>query len=140
MNATEYLQKDTQGRSGLVVHFEYDETYPSFAVIGTRLTNTTHDWSRLDSIVAWVRGDGDIEIILENFSFDKNYKASYKTKANSKWTRLVVRPEDFNTVHRDYHGWDATKDKITHFSLFAYNGTEIWLDNVRLYGINRDDF
>ena len=140
MNATEHLQKDTQGRSGLVVHYEYDETYPSFAVIGTRLTNTTHDWSRLDSIVAWVRGDGDIEIILENFSFDKNYKASYKTQAYSKWTRLVVRPEDFNTVHRDYHGWDATRDKITHFSLFAYNGTEIWLDNVRLYGINRDDF
>ena len=141
MNATDYLQKDTQGRSGFVVHFEYDETYPSFVDIGTRLSYTALNWSRMDSLVAWVRGDGEIEVILENFSFDnKNYKASYKTEASSKWQRIVVRPQDFNTVHKDYHGWDETKTKITHFSLFAYNGSEIWLDNVRAYGINRDDF
>ena len=140
MTATDYLQKDSQGRSGYVAHFEYDEKYPSFAVIGARLSYTSLDWSRMDSLVAWVRGDGEIEIILENFSFDKNYKASYKAEASSKWQRIVVRPQDFNTVLKDYHGWDETKNKITHFSLFAYNGSEIWLDNVRVYGINRDDF
>ena len=141
LNATEYLQKDSQGRGGNVVHLEYSENYPSFAAIGTRLSYSVLNWSRMDSLVVWIRGDGEYEIILENFSFDnRNYKASYKAKASSKWERIVVRPEDFNTVHKDYHGWEATRDKITHFSVFVYNGTEIWLDNVRAYGVNRDDF
>jgi hypothetical protein len=141
LNATDYLQKDTQGRGGYVVHLNYKEEYPNFAAIGTRLSYSTLNLSRMDSLIVWIRGDGEYEIILENFSFNnKNYKASYKAEAKSSWQRVVVRPEDFNTVHRDYHGWESTRDKITHFSVFVYNGSEIWLDNVRIYGINRDEF
>ena len=66
-------------------------------------------------------------------------KASYKGEAQSGWQRLVLRPEDFTYKLRDYHGWDITRNKITNFTVFMYNGSNLWLDNVRVYGVNRDD-
>ena len=140
LNTTTMLQSDTKGRSGSVMHLEYTADYPDYMVIGTRIASKTHDWGRMDSIVVWLRGDGDYEIILENLDTELNYKASYKGKAKSSWERLSLRPEDFSYTIRDYHGWDIIRDKITHFTVFAYNGTEIWLDNVRIYGVNPDDF
>ena len=140
LNTTTMLQSDTKGRSGSVLHLEYTADYPDYLVIGTRITSKTHDWGRMDSIVVWLRGDGDYEIILENLLDSLNYKASHKGKLSSSWERITLKPEDFDYVQRDYHGWEAARDKITHFTIFAYNGTEIWLDNVRIYGVNPDDF
>jgi len=139
MNTTNMLQSDTKGRSGTVLHIEYTADYPDYLVFGTRITETPHDWSRMDSLVVWLRGDGEYEIILENLDTELNYKASHKGKAKSDWQRLVLRPEDFDYTIRDYHGWDITRDKVTNFTIFAYNGSEIWLDNIRVYGINPDD-
>lgn len=136
------LQKDTQGRKGTVFHATYSANSPNYVVFGTRLTAAQHDFSRLDSVVVWLRGDGDYEIVLETYSNNpkvKNYKASYKAKAKEKWERIVVRPEDFTHITRDYHGWEVTRNHVTHFTILAYNGHEIWIDNVRLYGINQDD-
>ena len=59
---------------------------------------------------------------------------------SSSWERITLKPEDFDYVQRDYHGWEAARDKITNFTIFAYNGSEIWIDNVRAYGINVDEF
>ena len=139
LNTVPMLQSDTKGRSGTVLHIEYTADYPDYIVFGTRIADNTHDWSRMDSIVVWLRGDGDYEIILENLDAELNYKASHKGKAKSNWERLSLRPEDFDYTMRGYHGWDITRDKITHFTIFAYNGTEIWIDNVRVYGVNPDD-
>jgi len=138
-NAADYLTNGTNGRGGTVVHIEYEADLPDMVVFGTRLTDHPHDWSRLDSIVVWLRGNGEYEIILENLDEEKNYKASYKGEASDSWQRVMLQPEDFTWVLKDYHGWEVTRDKITHFTIFGYNGTELWIDNVRLYGINRDD-
>ena len=121
------------------MHIEYDVEYPDIVVFGTRLTRHPHDWSRMDSVVVWLRGDCEFEVILENLDEDLNYKASYKGEAKSSWQRLVLRPEDFTYKLRDYHGWDITRNKITSFTVFMYNGSNLWLDNVRVYGVNRDD-
>ena len=40
---------------------------------------------------------------------------------------------------REYHGWEFVRNRITNFTVFSYNGTETWIDAVRIYGINRDD-
>ena len=139
LSPANYLQSDTKGRAGTVVHIEYNAEYPDFIVFGTRVTQHTHDWGRMDSLVVWLRGDGEYEIILENIVTKFNYKASHKGKLNSSWERVSLKPEDFDYVQRDYHGWEITRDKITNFTIFTYNGTEIWIDNVRVYGINPDD-
>lgn len=139
LNSLSVLQSDTKGRPGKVMHIEYDVEYPDIVVFGTRLTRHPHDWSRMDSVVVWLRGDCEFEVILETLDEDLNYKASYKGEAQSGWQRLVLRPEDFTYKLRDYHGWDITRNKITNFTVFMYNGSNLWLDNVRVYGVNRDD-
>ena len=139
LNSQSALQSDTKGRPGKVMHIEYDVEYPDIVVFGTHLTYHRHDWSRMDSVVVWLRGDCEFEVILENLDEDLNYKASYKGEAKSSWQRLVLRPEDFTYKLRDYHGWDITRNKITSFTVFMYNGSNLWLDNVRIYGVNRDD-
>ena len=126
---------------GKVLHIDYTVTYPDIVVFGTRLTRHPHDWSRMDSLVVWLRTDGDFEIILETLDEDVNYKASYKGKGKGlvDWTRYCIKPEDFTYTIRDYHGWDLVRNKITNFTVFTYNSTELWLDNIRAYGVNRDD-
>lgn len=126
---------------GKVFHIEYKVDYPDIVVFGTRLTRHPHDWSRMDSLVVWMKTDGDFEIILESLDEDLNYKASYKGKGKglTDWTRYVIKPEDFTYKIRDYHGWEFVRNKITNFTVFTYNSTELWLDNVRAYGVNRDD-
>lgn len=124
-----------------VFHTKYTATYPDYIVFGTRMTKIPRDLSRLDSVEVWMKGDGNYEIILESFmDGGKNYKVSYKGTSQEEWERVVVRPQDFDTTDTvSYHSWDITRNKITHFTIFAYNGTNLWVDNVRLYGINRDD-
>lgn len=139
LSTSNALQKDTEGRGGTVLHVEYTANHPDLMLIGTHLSTTPCNFSRMDSLVVWIRGDGDYEIILEALKTDKNYKASYKGKAKSKWERLSLKPEDFTYTLKEYHGWEITRNKITNFTVFGYNGSELWLDNVRIYGVNRDD-
>ncbi len=130
------------GKNVLHVEYSANNAKGQYVVIGTRIVERPHDWSRLDSVEVWLKGNGDYEIILETIvETDTNYKVTYKGSANKKWTRVAVRPEDFTKPEdKSYHGWDVTRNKITRFTIFAYNGTELWIDNVRMYGINQDDF
>ena len=128
-------------RMGKAMHIDYAVDYPDIVVFGTRLTRHQHDWSRMDSLVVWMRTDGDFEIILESLDDPLNYKASYKGTGKSliEWTRYCLKPEDFTYKIRDYHGWEYVRNRITNFTIFSYNGTETWIDAVRVYGVNRDD-
>ena len=52
----------------------------------------------------------------------------------------MVTPKDFGSPdNQDYHGWEVTRNKITRFTIFVYNGKDVWIDNVKMYGINLDD-
>jgi len=125
-----------------VLHVQYQANkLGRYVVIGTRIAEHSHDLSRLDSVEVWLKGDGDYEIILETIvESDTNYKTTYKGSVNEKWTRVAVTPKDFtNADGKSYHGWNVTRNKITRFTIFVYNGSDIWIDNVRMYGINLDD-
>ena len=124
-----------------VLQVKYKAEKPEYVVIGTRISDIPHDLSRLDSVEVWIKTDGKIEIILETIiESDTNFKATYKTEGNGSWTRYAVRPQDFDAKDTvKYHGWDVTRNRITRFTIFAYDGSSILVDNVRMYGINRDD-
>ena len=125
-----------------VLHVQYQANKRGrYVVIGTRIAEHTHDLSRLDSVEVWIKGNGDYDIILETIvESDTNYKTSYNGSANEKWTRIAVKPSDFGSPdNKSYHGWDITRNKITRFTIFVYNGSDIWIDNVKMYGINLDD-
>ena len=125
-----------------VLHVQYQANkLGRYVVIGTRIADHQHDLSKLDSVEVWIKGDGDFEIVLETIvESDTNYKTSYKESVNKEWTRVVVTPEDFGAPdNKSYHGWDVTRNKITRFTIFVYNGSDVWIDNVKMYGINLDD-
>ena len=125
-----------------VLHVQYQaEKLGRYVVIGTRIAEHAHDLSRLDSVEVWLKGNGDYEIILETIvESDTNYKTSYKGSVNKEWTRIAVTPKDFTSPDKkSYHGWDVTRNKITRFTIFVYNGTDVWIDNAKMYGINLDD-
>ncbi len=125
-----------------VLHVQYQANVKGrYVVIGTRIAEHAHDLSRLDSVEIWIKGSGDYDIILETIvESDTNYKTSYNGSANKEWTRVVVTPKDFGSPdNKSYHGWDITRNKITRFTIFVYNGTDVWIDNVKMYGINLDD-
>ena len=125
-----------------VLHVQYQANkLGRYVVIGTRIADHQHDLSKLDSVEVWIKGDGDFEIVLETIvESDTNYKTSYKGSVNKEWTRVAVTPKDFtNADGKSYHGWDITRNKITRFTIFVYNGSDVWIDNVKMYGINLDD-
>ena len=140
MNGIEKADSSIFGKN--VLHVQYSaDTLGQYVVIGTRIAEHPHDLSRLDSVEVWIKGDGEYEIILETIvESDTNYKTTYKGTANKQWTRVAVKPEDFtNADNKSYHGWDITRNKITRFTIFVYRGKNIWIDNVKMYGINLDD-
>ena len=124
-----------------VLQVNYKAEKPEYVVIGTRICDTPHDLSHLDSVEVWIKTDGKFEIILETIiESDTNFKASYKGEGDGSWTHYAVRPQDFDKTDTvKYHGWDVTRNRITRFTIFAYDGSSILVDNIRMYGINRDD-
>ena len=136
----EKADRATFGKNVLHVQYQANKL-GRYVVIGTRIAEHAHDLSRLDSVEVWLKGDGDYEIILETIvESDTNYKTTYKGSVNEKWTRVAVTPKDFtNADGKSYHGWNVTRNKITRFTIFVYNGSDIWIDNVKMYGINLDD-
>jgi hypothetical protein len=68
-------------------------------------------------------------------------KAVYEDSVPSKWTRIRLRPTDLNPADGKGGnvGWEAICDSVTNLTLFFYNGTDFWIDDIRFYGINRDD-
>ena len=125
-----------------VLHVQYQANkLGRYVVLGTRIANNKHDLSRLDSVEVWVKGSGDFEVVLETVvESDTNYKTTYKSAVNENWTRVVITPADFTSPDKkSYHGWDVTRNKITRFTIFMYNGTDLWIDNAKMYGINLDD-
>lgn len=139
-----YEESEGGAFGNTVFHIQYEakSSESQYIVIGTRISQEPHDLSRLDSVEFWAKGSGTIQVILETVmgESDTNYKAIYETSINDEWERIVVRPQDFDTTDtKSYHGWDVTRNRITRFTIFAFDGKEVWVDNVRLYGINRDD-
>lgn len=125
-----------------VLHVQYQANkLGRYVVLGTRIANHKHDLSKLDSVEVWVKGSGDFEVVLETVvESDTNYKTTYKSAVNENWTRVVITPADFTSPDKkSYHGWDVTRNKITRFTIFMYNGTDLWIDNAKMYGINLDD-
>jgi len=125
-----------------VLHVQYQANkLGRYVVLGTRIANHKHDLSRLDSVEVWVKGSGDFEVVLETVvESDTNYKTTYKSAVNEEWTRVSIKPSDFTSPDtKSYHGWDVTRNKITRFTIFMYNGTDLWIDNAKMYGINLDD-
>ena len=147
-NAEVKLKADSAGlgREGLAAHFickrdsaaEWD-----WALIGRELGGFV-DMSELDSITFWARVSVKSRV---SFAFDvfvnddsvtsaENIKAWVHYEVDTVWTRFTVIPSKLDTADSNGGnvGWDAVKDRVTKLSIFGQMGTEVWIDDIEVFG------
>ena len=147
-NAEVKLKADSAGlgREGLAAHFickrdsaaEWD-----WALIGRELGGFV-DMSELDSITFWARASVKSRV---SFAFDvfvnddsvtsaENIKAWVHYEVDTVWTRYTVVPSKLDTADSNGGnvGWDAVKDRVTKLSIFGQMSTEVWIDDIEVFG------
>jgi hypothetical protein len=137
---TNALQPAGEDREGTAVHISYTATSTLWFVFGTILGSGPRNLETLDSIEFWVKGNGVYSIALETFT-GAGGKAIYNDSLPSAWTRKCIRPIDFAPADSigGNIGWENVKDSLTNLTFFSGQGTDFWVDDIRLYGVNRDD-
>jgi hypothetical protein len=128
----------------MVLHFAYsaDSATGQYVLTKTPLASSPRCLRSLDSVVLWMRGSGKLYVALENSSGGVSRKAwaTYRVDS-SQWNRIRVRPQDFAAAENKYGnvGWSSVRDSITHITFLMAGSGDFWLDDVRLFGIDRDD-
>jgi len=135
-----------KGRKGNAAHFvcvrdsvaDWD-----WALIGRELGGYV-DMSDLDSIVFWARAskESGISFAFDVFVNDDSVTSSENIKSwahfdiGTDWTRFVVTPSELDTADSNggNAGWDAVKNNVTKISIFGQMGTEVWVDDIEVYG------
>ena len=148
MNAEVKLDTDSagKGRKGTAAHFVCKRDSVAdwdWALIGHELGGFV-DMSELDSIVFWARGSEKSRI---SFAFDvlvndDSVTSSENTKSwihfglDTAWTRYTVVPAELDTADSNGGnvGWDAVKTRVTKLSIFGQMGTEVWVDDLEVFG------
>jgi len=131
------------GRSGRAVHITYkapSATY-QYALLGIALGKNPVNLHSLDSMVVWVRGSGKLSIAFDRLTAGNKGKAWLHTTLTSGWTRVRIRPQDFDSASTVANnvGWEGVRHTITNLSFLVAGGSELWVDDIRFYGVNRND-
>jgi len=131
------------GRSGHAVHISYKAssvTY-QYALLGIAMGKNPVNLHSLDSMVVWVRGSGNLSIAFDRLIAGNKGKAWLHLTLASGWARVRIRPQDFDSasVIGNNIGWNAVRNSITNLSFLVAGGSELWVDDIRLYGINKND-
>ena len=134
------------GREGNVAHFvckrdsaaEWD-----WALIGRELGGFV-DMSDLDSIVFWARSSEaskisfafDVFVNDDSITSSENIKAWGHYDVDTAWTRYTVIPSKLDTADSNGGnvGWDAIKNRVTKLGIFGQMGTEVWVDDIEVFG------
>lgn len=142
------------GREGTAYHWKSSAPLGRWAFFGKWICaeDDPCDLSALDSVEFYIRGTGRYSFSFESLG-DANYKGKalfYDTlKVDSEngrddaetWKRVAITPADFVEGDSSWGnlGWDLIHDKITNIAVSAYGDAEIWLDDIKLYGIKPED-
>lgn len=143
------------GREGTAFHWKSSAGTGLGAYFGIFICHgdTPCDLRGLDSAEFYIRGKGRYSFSIESIGDSSNHgKAMYydtlkEDSASGRndadaWIRKVVRPIDFvDTSDHDWGniGWEIASQKVTNLAITAYGEAEIWLDDIRLYGLKPSD-
>lgn len=133
-----------KGRSGSALSVEYKSGSSGYLVVKTPLVAPRQARSirALDSVVFYARGSNKNTSIFLAFDHHELFKAWKLDSLDTVWTRFRVRPQDFisaSNPHGGNKGWEAVRDSATDLTFLVYSGTRVWFDDIRLYGIDRED-
>lgn len=132
------------GRNGNAMRFRYSSPGGDYTVLGTTLSRKPSCFRGLDSIVFHVKGSGTFHLALEHLTNGSGPKAWKQFTLSTNWTRIRVLPEDFDAPGApgnilNNYGWVGIRDSVTDLSFIAQNGSEFWIDDIRLYGVDREE-
>ena len=142
------------GREGTAYHWASNSPTGRWAFFGIFIchSDTPCDMQGLDSVEFYVRGKGRYSLAMESLG-EGNYEGKalyYDTlKVDSAagrndidaWIRKVVRPSDFIEGDSSWAnlGWELVSQKVTTLTIATYGEAEIWIDDIKLYGIKPSD-
>ena len=127
--------------SSNVFHAKYklgNDDY-AWAFVGTTFKHYMN-FAAIDSVVFYAKGNGNIRLALENYVNDNmNLKAATSwIKLSSKWQRISVNPAELcvGSANEEacFTTWNAVKNNVNQFHIFVQDGTEFYIDNVKIYG------
>ena len=135
------------GRDGKALHWKSSAGHGFWSFYGIWVCeeDSPCDLSLTDSIVYYARGTGVVSVIFETLGSEnvEGKTLAYDTlKTADEWTRYCIRPSDFKPRDDKYGnlGWEVISKSVTTISIAVYDDTEIWVDDVVLYGIKPSDF
>lgn len=120
----------------------------------TLLASSPRDFRSLDSLELWARGGGRLWIALESLDsvqmgrLQRGRLDSVQTRRawksfplTSGWSRISISPATFEPADgmSGNVGWDAIRDSINYLTLLLENGSDVWIDDIRLHGILPED-
>ena len=128
-------------RKSKVFHGKYKLAGDDYAwvLVGT-LFDHEMNFSAIDSVVFYAKGDGNIRLSLENYIDDtKSLKAATDWMPLSKtWQRISVNPAELCVGNAKtetcFTSWSGVKYLVKQLHIFPQDGTEFYIDDVTLYG------
>lgn len=138
-NALDAIEDSENG--GKVFHWKSSTKTPNlWSMVGIRLNTQPTDFSFIDSISFTAKGSGELGFAIEVLD-EPTGKAKYVNYLDSTWQTFTFTSKDFIEADQKYgnKGWDFVITRLTTISIWIVGKSEMWLDKVRIYGINRDD-
>lgn len=135
------------GRPGRVLHMACSTqagakiANTGYGLVQVSLGDIPRNLRSMDSIVFWTKGPGTIAVAFNKNEPTLGQKAWKHVEVDSNWTRVVVTPSTFeagNGIGGNI-GWGAVRDSITDLAFFISKTTDLWLDDIRIHGIDRGD-
>ena len=128
------------GRQGNALHMVTTGSDP-IVLAAALLASTPRRLGGIDSIVFWARGAGRLRVAMEHALPGIQLVAWAPRDLDSTWHRVSVRPAAFDSAAASSGGarWGEVLDSATHLSFYLDGKGEAWIDDPRLFGIDRDD-
>lgn len=134
-------------RKSNVFHGKYTIVKDDYAWVlaGTTLNGSVWNLSKLDSIEFYAKGDGKIRVAFENWDIITEGLGT-SLKANSGWNELdsktwkryVFSPAELCLTAMEMYdcksSWNATKGFVRQIHFFSREGSEFYIDDIKLYG------
>ena len=146
-NVLDGIEEAGVGRDGYAFHWKSVSNNGNWSNWSLWLCPSENpcNFTQVDSIVYYIRGTGRYSFSVESLG-DGNYKgkALYQDSLNSsdEWIRKSIVPSDFVPGDSSWGnlGWDMISQKVTNIAIPAYGESELWIDDIRIYGVTRKDF
>lgn len=112
-----------------------------YALMGTEMGPGVYSLRSLDSLVFMARGSGSFYPSFDHYVNRRGYKARTKVAIDTTWRRIRVRPIDLDTSidASGNIGWPKIRDSVTNLTFMISGNGELWIDEIRIHGIDRDD-